>query len=940
MKRMAAWCWRWSWILTLPAALFFSQWLLHFSTRYYTFALRYNSAPIKMSALSIGQMEFFHLKNKLEAYFTQSTYRRDNKERLRRIHLYISEPNVAKLEDHLPYSGSEYVKAGLLQGDSVQQVKVKYRGDTALHWAFYKKSTRIKTRKSRLFEGMRSFNLIAPKFDGQLHNHLALRLASLMKLIAPRTEMIDLMLNGKPAGVFNLVEQIDEGTLRRIGRMPGDIYAGEWVGKDRYHGISGQVFLHPRLWEKISINNHYPEESRKPLERLLMLINAPPSEQKQEELSRILDIEAWGRFSAFEVLTQSLHYDSLHNWRLYYDPWRTRFEPIVWDPVGWHPSWLPRPGKKSQQDIILTRLHRALFQNGEFLRARHRAIEDFFNLGIDQDFTAEVDATIAAVIPAIERDPNLVRHSDHFSNAIRQLQVDIDHTFSDIQDAFLGSAGPIFFTTDNSTPNVSIIKLSIDGRPTVRHLHLSYADAIATPREAYLTYFSKGHRVRRNISAGVTVKGSKIAIEAPLIARHVPITIDNPRLRESVKGRENRIRIEPAYYELELAGVPDEHELLEVSANRGNGIEPAVAKPELEMNKFEDLFSVVSSRPIRMPLIWNNTLEIRGVVKITDELIIRPGTIVRMHTGASLIIHNRVVAQGTAQRPIKFLPASEGQEPWGTVALKGRGTDNSRFVNCEFSGGSGLKDDLAEYSGMFSVHDVVGVEINNCLFRESNVVDDMVHVVYSDIRFVDSVFHNALLDALDLDISSAVLERCRFMNSGNDALDLMTSEVVLRDTLLEGNRDKGVSIGEDSYLHAINNQFVANAIGIQAKDSSVAVLYNTDFINNNHAVDAYKKNWRYGDGGEVFLYKGRVLGNTKLITADKHSTIWVHDTYLDQEVPGHKSIRLDDTVDSSSQQTAAMEQFWLFPEDQRSSRQSGDSWDSRNPMIRGTSNFD
>ena len=95
------------------------------------------------------------------------------------------------------------------------------------------------------------------------------------------------------------------------------------------------------------------------------------TEATHAELSELIDMEEWGRFAAFELLAQTHHYDQYHNWRLYYDPWRTRFVPIVWDPVAWTPEARNRPDGVIDADIVGSRLQAWLLMNGDFLRARH-----------------------------------------------------------------------------------------------------------------------------------------------------------------------------------------------------------------------------------------------------------------------------------------------------------------------------------------------------------------------------------------------------------------------------------------------------------------------------------------------------------------------------------------------------------------------------------------
>lgn len=169
------------------------------------------------------------------------------------------------------------------------------------------------------------------------------------------------ILNNEDRGVHILVEQLREITLRRHHLMPADIYQGEIIGKDKHTDSHiSHLFESASVWDKVAINNHYPDQAKKPLAYLLQLIEEQDTPDAQAELSRIMDLQAWARFSVFESLTQTRHYDNVHNWRLYYDPWRQKFLPIVWDPVGWVSGWIPKQG--ANLEIKITPLHHALFK--------------------------------------------------------------------------------------------------------------------------------------------------------------------------------------------------------------------------------------------------------------------------------------------------------------------------------------------------------------------------------------------------------------------------------------------------------------------------------------------------------------------------------------------------------------------------------------------------
>ena len=309
---------------------------------------------------------------------------------------------MAKLHANLPQSGFNYVEGRIFRNGELKKVDVKYRGDSYYRWAWDKKSLRFKTGKKNLYQNMRSVNLLAPRSHEQLNNYLSYRLGDMMGLVAPRTELVRLTLNGEDRGVHVLVEQPKELLLRNAGLMPGDLYRGEIIGKDKFKNSKiKSLFEKVGVWDKVAINNHYPEDSVAPLEEFIELVKFGSTDDMQQKLSDILDIPAWGRFSVFESITQSNHQDMTHNWRLYYDPWRAKLVPIVWDSMGW---WGPVKGYDTREEILMNLLMKRLFQNGDFLRARNQAFVEFFEQGIDKKFLDLVSESVETMKYEIKTD--------------------------------------------------------------------------------------------------------------------------------------------------------------------------------------------------------------------------------------------------------------------------------------------------------------------------------------------------------------------------------------------------------------------------------------------------------------------------------------------------------------------------------------------------------
>jgi len=892
-------CWKWSWVITLPVVLTFFYLAGRSINTYREFGIRYYSPPLLKI---IGSLELKHFCKQIQINLYQYLKAEGGGKNLPSIHLFIAKKNIDQLNTNLPHSGRSYMEGGLFHNGKLRKVKVKYRGDNLYHYANYKKSWRIKTKKDQLYKGMRRFNLIAP-LNKNTKNYLSAELSRSLGLITPHVEMVNLILNGKNQGIFALVEQLEELTLRRHHRMPGDIYSGETIGVDiPTPVIFNNLFHFPGIWEKRATNNHYPEESIKPLENLISLIRDHNIPATHEKLEQLLDMEAWGRFSAFETLAQIIHYDNRHNWRLYFDPAKGCFEPIAWDPSGFNHIQVFEKINSSILDIISSELHMKLFKNANFLRARHQTIELFFTKGKDHLFLKKFDQFISRMEAAIDHDPNLHSiyslKSDPEGNPAsykamwQNLRHIVEKSFNEIRGEYLGDSGKISFVNQE---NASTIPLSITGRRPVKKLTLNYLYPVRNPVNAKIAFWKNGQQVEHDISDLVDIQGARVQIKTNLIAQFS--FMYGRLLRASIYVPDTKFK--PAYYELKLKGIGKDNHLLELIADRGGKPESAISVKQIQKVEFHDMYSIVHPHPVKRAEIWEGVVNIDNVREINNTLIIQPGTTIRLGPGAGLIIRERLIAEGTKKNPIHFLPDHEGQKPWSTIALFGRGSNGSRLSYCEFAGGSGFKGELLEYSAMFSIHDVSSVQVNHCRFYDNKQVDDMVHAVYSDIRFSDCIFERSHSDAIDLDICKGMIERSRFSDSGNDAIDIMATRAAVLDTLFERSGDKGISVGEGSRCFAVNNQIVDNEIGVQSKDGSVASLFNVTFVKNQIALDAYKKNWRYGAGGKIFLYKGQLLKNQNHISADKHSLIKVYDSYVDHNITSTKNILIHPTVDAN-----------------------------------------
>src|SRR5690606_3968817 len=224
--------WRWSWLVTLPVTVAAFVWLRTTVARYRSF--RVEQATLHDFRLTtVGRMTAGEMLRHLELDWTRLGGAPPIPG-VRTLDVHAPDVLFARLDADLPHSGPEYLTDAIPTGGSAPpivkkvwamlgaggdswRVQLRYRGDNVYHWGYRKKSLRLRTDKDRLFEGMRAFNLIAPRTPALLNNYLAFRLAHRLGLIAPRVELAELRINGVARGLYVLTEQPDEATLRAHG---------------------------------------------------------------------------------------------------------------------------------------------------------------------------------------------------------------------------------------------------------------------------------------------------------------------------------------------------------------------------------------------------------------------------------------------------------------------------------------------------------------------------------------------------------------------------------------------------------------------------------------------------------------------------------------------------------------------------------------------------
>lgn len=803
--------------------------------------------------------------------------------------IYVEEQNQKRLLIDTPRSTKNW-QQGFYYDQTVNDLKemsVRFRGDNPRNWLFEKKHWRIKTRKNEIIDQKRYFDFLPYDFN----KYFSGKIANEIGVLSPEFDLTELYVNDRSQGVYIESENLNESFLRRKKIMPVNLYKAENILDESIIGLEMNAFNSPGAVSKNSIFNQIERDDKSDLTFFLELIRLSNYDRVLfENLIDTIGIEKWAKFVAYQILTQNFHNDNSHNLRLVSDPWSGNLTPIAQDPLIGNLDENNFNINYSSNDIILL-----LNQSSVFNHKKLESIYQILNYKIIDNLIEEFKKDEKKILISEKRDVEaLVKNFNIFtllSNLINQKYIDPskkspNNEFLDYYKEYLVSLISYIERKPNGKwkKNKEGFAISVDGDLPVSNLKIYFKES-ETPKWIFLDLNENGK---------LDDKENKFYFNATNDYFSIPFNFYANRM--NFIGTTNYLsHIDLKTLNTRFTFITDN----KVSPTSIKFENPFSKKDfELEQKNFKAQPSSILNYPFSDKLISKNVLRLKGVYQINktkifnEPVIIDPGTIFNLKKGVSLIFKNNVKALGTQNLPILFQRSEN--DYWGTIALIGDKTTNSVFENVIFDGGSGLtkehfKEKSQEYFSIgnlrfissVSVHKTENIYFKNIEIKNNYEYDDTIHIIYSKNILIENLkIENAFGDAIDIDMSSNInLKNINIFNAKNDAIDLMESNVVINNSYLSGSNDKGVSVGENSFLVIIDSTIVDNNIGIATKDHSYSLIDNLIFENNDFHIQNYKKNWRYGDGG---------------ISEIQNSKFFINDQDNQNFNSKFKSIKIDD----------------------------------------------
>lgn len=337
---------------------------------------------------------------------------------------------------------------------------------------------------------------------------------------------------------------------------------------------------------------------------------------------------------------------------------------------------------------------------------------------------------------------------------------------------------------------------------------------------------------------------------------------------------------------------------------------------------FIALFQPTSGNILPAQIQENTTLSGNQTYYVSENLHIPAGLMLSLEAGVELlmptqghiIVDGQLIINGTEAAPVVIAPNSNaGTVRWGGISFSSE-VDTSRINYLTLSGASKGVDPLV-YRGAISGHNanliINHLDIRDVLFPvfvqggsikllnsslRCDFISDFINVKRGEALIDNCQFYGSDApdtDAIDLDgVESGVVSNNRIYNfdgPNSDGIDLGegATDILITGNLIYHSSDKGISVGQKSTTTITRNLIVGCNWGVAVKDSSIALLLNNTYVNNQISLVCFEKN--AGNGGGEAWERNSIYSNSLLSTLfmDEYSTISINHSLSNTElVPG------------------------------------------------------
>ncbi len=763
----------------------------------------------------------------------------------RKFFSYFSNPEILKIdlkyENHLKLMfnrensiiagttrgvENEWIKATVHNSEKLHNAKIRLKGAIAdQHLADEKWSFRLKLKKDETIFGMREFSVMDPTRRNFLGQWFIRKAYEKEGLITRKYNFIKLILNGEDKGIYVIDERYDKIMLERNHRKEGPVMKVDTIPlfADKVHLIDYDNYYLSMDLTAFDLDNILKDDLSR--EQFFSAKNLMEKFRLgQIRTSEVFDIKLLAKWTAISDVMGAWHGFSFNNMRFYYNPITSKFEPVPDDDFN----------EKSLNYVADFRLFRLndLYNNSIFLRnifSDHTFVEEYMKQLVRISDDTYLDNLFLEFNNEIIELSNILAKDYPLYNFLLESKSNIYSNASRLRDKFNYHKG---------------IQAHIKNLDKKGIIELSIANNHSIPMEVLF----------------ISDKDSKIY--NPLIKQE-PIIINNRKYMEPVVhsshlfefATNNNFLIE------DLSKLKITYRIVGTKKLFSTEIFPykSFDSKEKKLDFIRKDFNVSNFSFLDLDKINNEIKFKKGDWKISEDIIVPPnhkliipeGVNLDLINSAMILSYSPLSIVGSKENYIKIFSSDNSGQ--GITLINAKKASLIKYV--KFKNLSNPIKSGFELSGSINFYKSP-VHMHETHFNTNANGDDYINIIRSNFSINDSSILNSYSDAIDIDFSNGNIKNSKFLNCGfdnnnGDCIDLSGSIVSLDKIYINKASDKGISIGEKSFVDINDTLITGSNIGIANKDFSETVVSDLTINSTNIGVYVFKKKPEFGPASVI-----------------------------------------------------------------------------------------
>jgi hypothetical protein len=716
------------------------------------------------------------------------------------------------LADGINSDGIEQeVPAKIRFNDHTYKVDISLTGMTGEHVRHPEKwSLAIKVKDGKTIMGMKKFAILVTQSRGYLTDWIATKLIQSQGGVGLRSDFVNININGKNHGVYYLEERFDKRLIENNKNREGVIFRADDYGSDiKVYGLktiqknaelSSQLVRLKQMWH--------------------LFMNG------ELEANKILDLKKFATIFAVSDLMNQKHALFFMNMRLYFNPVTSLIEPIgrEWGYLRkstyTHPSLsIGKPvthGQAAiQENAILSMIVNSPIFEEEYIRQLNLFTSRSYLDSIVETNKEELDALLSKI---------------HLQNPFYNFPIDLLYKNQEFLHQKLFPHIPLIKVSFNSLAGDSIV-LNIENKIDlpIEIYSFIYNNKVILPDSPIL--------LRSNFKSEEPFQELTVLLDSNINKNF--FSVDSLEVTYGILGL-GHIK-STIVFQSELT----QYELMKIN-------------PTQQLSNVDQFnFIKIDER--------DKTIKFsKNLCTIDRDLVIPKGFVVIAEPGCkiNLINSSRIISYS----PFKFSGQEDNLITITSIDSTGQGIvvyncdQKSELSYIYFCHLSNIFDNGWDLRGAITFYNS-SVNINQCLFSSNLRGDDYLNIIKTDFSISNTTFENTNADAFDSDFSSGLIKNVKFLQVGNDAIDVSGTKLNVIDVEIINAADKGISAGEGSLLNCENIIIEGGEIAVASKDNTTIEIDNIIINSSKLAYCAFQKKSEYGAGVIV-------ANNSKVTNAD------------------------------------------------------------------------